>query len=688
MRTLLLAALLIPFHVSRVEAASIRQLVEVIDFSGASVSPDGHMVAFRTEQASIERNTYDTVWYVQPSDGTSPPRRLGDGGEPLRHGGVSVGEVAKWSPDGLWIFYRAVFDGRVDVWRAAVDGSRTEPVTRDPANVREFSLSADGTTLIYRVGATREDVVNAELAEYDSGVLVDRSLPLGDNVFRSAYHEGRLSTQRLIDRGGLDHLPLLELAPSRWKAIELSTGTKSDLSPDDVPVSPLTPPDLSQNLGEIWQATQDTGSGRVAILTRTGEGNGLLNRPTVELAVLSGLDARQPMKCMAELCTNRPISDILWRPRSDEVLFTVSDPDKGLGQSIFRWNVDTGGVLPVAESRGEMGGGGRWRPGACAPAVDALICVAAEADRPPRIERVDLESGERKVLFEPNVALARDMAESAPVHLLSWTDVHGTRFAGQFFPATSTGDKPPPLFVVYYRCSGFLRGGVGDEWPLATLARNGVSTLCINAAPYKTDAIERYDTGRLAIESAVDFLASRGDIDPERVGVGGLSMGAEVAIWTTMYSRVPRAVSVATPGISPNLLLLFSLWEDTHLSRLKRYWQLGELDKTPERWRQISPSFNPKQLNAPVLMQLSEQEYRVSLDYAVQMIRTHQADVYVFPHEPHQKFQPRHKLAVYERNLDWFLFWLQDIEDADPRKANQYARWRLMRETNLAMTGQ
>ncbi|MFS6674120.1 hypothetical protein, partial [Staphylococcus aureus] len=68
-----------------------------------------------------------------------------------------------------------------------------------------------------------------------------------------------------------------------------------------------------------------------------------------------------------------------------------------------------------------------------------------------------------------------------------------------------------------------------------------------------------------------------------------------------------------------------------------------------------------------------------TLDYSIPLIRTGLADVYAFPNEPHQKFQPRHKLAVYERNLDWFLFWLKGYEDPDPTKAAQYARWQSMR---------
>ncbi|HET9445548.1 MAG TPA: hypothetical protein VFO35_04770, partial [Steroidobacteraceae bacterium] len=39
-----------------------------------------------------------------------------------------------------------------------------------------------------------------------------------------------------------------------------------------------------------------------------------------------------------------------------------------------------------------------------------------------------------------------------------------------------------------------------------------------------------------------------------------------------------------------------------------------------------------------------------------------------------------HRLAVYNRNVDWFRFWLQDIEDPEPGKAEQYERWRKLRQ--------
>ena len=74
-----------------------------------------------------------------------------------------------------------------------------------------------------------------------------------------------------------------------------------------------------------------------------------------------------------------------------------------------------------------------------------------------------------------------------------------------------------------------MRGGVGDEWPLATLAGHGISALCINAPPSVLDAVIRFEIGRSAIESAIALLSSRGEIEPGNVGMGGLSYGTEVS---------------------------------------------------------------------------------------------------------------------------------------------------------------
>jgi len=659
-------------------AATIRQLVEVVDIKNVSVSPDGRLVAFRTGQASIERNTYETVGYVQPVDGASSPRRLGDGGEMLPDGGgSSKPELPVWSPDGKWIYFRAVHDARIEVWRAAVDGSRTEQLTYGTANVRTFSLNPDGSVLYYSVGATREAVIDAELAEYDAGVHIDRTVMLGEALFRSGFQDGRLATQRL--KGGM-RLPLLSGVPDHWKALELSTGVTTELASGRHPESPVTAANLPPAGGELVRVAQDRGSKRIAVLREQSDQQGRAGQRSVVLSMLPSIKSGRLVKCTAEPCTGKQITDIVWRPGSDEILFTVSERDSELQQSIFRWNVVTGDVLPVVRSRGQITGGGRWGPEPCAASASALVCVAAEADVPPRLERIDLESGSRTVLFAPNQALAQDMKEFVRVRFVTWTDAQGRRYTGQFYPSAAKDGRPPPLFVVYYRCTGFLRGSVGDEWPLATFAGSGVAALCVNAAPLSDDAVARYQQGLSAVEGAVTLLAKQGVIDPTRVGMGGLSFGSEVTVWTAMHSDLLRAISVSSPVVTPMGSLMMSLGGEAEHSRMRRYWQLGTLEETPDHWRQLSPTYHIERMRAPVLMQMPEQEFRYALDFIVPLIRRHRADVYVFPDEQHQKSQPRHKLAVYQRNLDWFRFWLLGEEDADPAKASQYATWRQMRQ--------
>jgi len=118
---------------------------------------------------------------------------------------------------------------------------------------------------------------------------------------------------------------------------------------------------------------------------------------------------------------------------------------------------------------------------------------------------------------------------------------------------------------------------------------------------------------------------------------------------------------------------------DMFVSGLRTVWGLGTPDETPAQWKRLSPTYNVDRIRAPVLFQMPEEEYLYALDYVIPLMRGQRADLYVFPNEPHRKFQPRHMIAAYERNFDWFRFWLQGIEDEDADKAGRYARWRGMR---------
>lgn len=660
---------------------SPRRLLEVNDLGNPVMSPDGRHVAFRMEQASIERNTYDSAWYVHDLDGRSPPLRIGEGGEPLREHatGLVQPSPAVWSRDGHWLHYRARIDGRVSIWRAAADGSQAREVVKDAADVRDFVLGKDGITVLYSVGATREAVLDAEQEEYERGVRIDESVMLAGGLHRSGRVEGRPATQRFLG-DWFSTGPLLATVSDRWKVVGTGTPTVRDATVSEVPAALLTATDLPGIQPAPAKLVPHPDDPRIALVLPAQDTEaGMLQPVTSALAMLPDRRSTKLVRCAAALCRHRAIGDVRWRPGSDEVLFTTTDYDRGRAQSIHRWNVVTGVVQTIVVSDGLVSGS-QWRPDVpCAVSARTLVCVAAEADRPPRLEAIDIDSGERRVLFEPNKGLEADIAATAPVRMIRWKDAQGREFTGQLFEARNA-DHPPPLFITFYTCQGFLRGGLGDEWPLASLAGQGISALCINALPgFRLDYVERHDQGRAAVESVVALLAADGKADPGRIGMGGLSFGSEVTLWTLMHSDVVTAASVSSISPTPSYYLLNSLRE-AFRTNLRLMWQLGAPAETPGRWEEISPAFQLGRIRAPILFQLPEQEYRMLLDYALPLVRREQGDLYVFPEEAHIKFQPRHKLAAYERNIDWFRFWLQGYEDRDPAKDGQYRIWRKMRE--------
>src|SRR3546814_17479157 len=124
-------------------------------------------------------------------------------------------------------------------------------MTFDAANVRDFALDADGRVLKYSVGATREEVIEAEQAEYDHGIRIDSTVPLGQNLFRSSNLEGRLATQR-FGKVWFDYASLLAARPDRWKAIDLATLKLRDLADSGIQPPQLEPSTL---IPDAWQLT-------------------------------------------------------------------------------------------------------------------------------------------------------------------------------------------------------------------------------------------------------------------------------------------------------------------------------------------------------------------------------------------------------------------------------------------------
>lgn len=649
---------------------TMRELIELSDLSSVAISPDGRMAAFREESASIERNVHDLAWFVVPVDGSAPPRRLADAGEGNWLNGTLLSEPPLWSEDSRFIFYRAVIDGEVQLWRAAADGSSVTRVTQEPGNVIDIAPGLDNHSVLFRVGAARADVIRAERQEYDEGVLVDASVDPSRPLYRGARIDGRQATERL--KGfWFGHGDLLADRPPQVRVLDIATGQVRDAR--DAEAAKLAPrAQFFDRLdGRLMIARAAAGDAR-------GTAYVLSSGMTHDLLVARGAGLADAIHCTAQQCTGQRIRSVAWQHSADSLIFETRD---GTGNSnLYRWDVGSGAVRTLASGQGMLNGG-RDESEGCAIGARTMVCVAAAADAPPRLLAIDLDTGNLRTLAEPNHSLADPDLRFRPI---GWRDAAGRRFTGQLLrPAGVTG--PVPLFVTYYSCSGYLRGGLGDEFPLRELARHGIAALCINRFPASDgigDQVGAYRIAQSGVAAAISLLSRQNIVDPAKVGMGGVSFGGESTIWIAMHSRLLAATSIANVLLTPTYYW-FNAVEGREVPEVLRSgWGIGDPDQDRRGWRDLSAAFNVDRIRAPLLMQLPELEYRPNVELLARLQRVHTpVELWAFPEEVHIKWQPRHQLAANARNLDWFRFWLRGEIDPDPAKAEQYRRWEAYRRS-------
>jgi dipeptidyl aminopeptidase/acylaminoacyl peptidase len=99
-------------------------------------------------------------------------------------------------------------------------------------------------------------------------------------------------------------------------------------------------------------------------------------------------------------------------------------------------------------------------------------------------------------------------------------------------------------------------------------------------------------------------------------------------------------------------------------------------------WSQISLSRNARRVRTPILLQLSDDELMSALETFTALREVGAPiDMFVFPAEHHVKWQPAHRLAVYERALDWFDYWLRGIRSTAAERAPELRHWDELRSS-------
>jgi hypothetical protein len=101
-----------------------------------------------------------------------------------------------------------------------------------------------------------------------------------------------------------------------------------------------------------------------------------------------------------------------------------------------------------------------------------------------------------------------------------------------------------------------------------------------------------------------------------------------------------------------------------------------------QQWLKRSPNFNLDKVTAPLLVVGGGPLGVLSMWEPYAGLRNLQKPVELIMLNTHEHVlsNPAVRMASQGGSVDWFRFWLQDYEDLDPAKAEQYTRWRELRK--------
>ena len=656
---ILLATASVPADEAMRVPVTSRDLVEVAEISGVTVSPDGQRVAYRVSRPSSEENETRLDWYVVDArDGV--PVHIGSGGLARHNGaGVVAQQAPVWDRDSRGLRFTALADGIVAIWHWR-EGDPAQREIVDRADIIDFAVSPDGRSLRYTVGATRAEIAAAQRQAYENGVLVDDTLDLGQAIAGGMIVGGKRVMQRFSSEW-FEKKALLWDTPRRTKIVAL--GAARDAAGPAEAAAPLGPPRVNQGRkvagddGSVFELAAEDGT---SLVTAT--------RPNGVRLV-----------CDAEACRSPGLAAIAARPGHDMlILFERAGTSR---EKVWLWEPGKGEPRLLAITDGDVRSPALLPR--CVAAARALACIHGAPAVPPKLVSYDYDSGAMSTLADPNAELRRRIV--ADVEPMAWANGH----RGVLLRPLST-PEPLPLVIQYSYCGGFLKGGVGDEIPILPLLEHGIAVLCMDRVRPPKDAAmdEVYRIALTAIEQAIGDLGAAGVVDTRRVGIGGLSFGSQVAMWSIRHSDRFAAATISSGQVTPHYYWNNAVPDRGFADMFTQWWKAGDPDSDPERWHVLSPVYNIASFDTPLLMQLPESEVRNIIELHTKLKRAGKpVELFAFADEVHIKYQPAHKRAVYERNLDWYRFWLIGDEDLDPAKAEQYTRWRDLLATRPSRSG-
>jgi dipeptidyl aminopeptidase/acylaminoacyl peptidase len=642
-------------------------LLTLRDLHGIQISPDGKRVAFVLGQAVYESNSYRTGLFVVGTQEGSKPVSLGTAGPPrwaLENQWPP--EAPQWSPDSNEIYYRyrQNSSGLWQVWRWNLKGGVPVQITHAKNSVRSFQLSADDTQLAIVVenayAGDREQIAEHGIL-YDGKFSVGEPIPTLDEVLKMRsedmettdtwIHDLRSGNERKATEKELEAYSSWEYVPSG------KTFSATEIKEQNI-IGAKISPDATEMVYQRWvgaSAESDAWSYPLLLRSTSGGGSPIVLTPGVYY-----------------------VAQYWWTPDSQEIYYAEYDGD-GHSAKLMRMAVAGGVPRQVLNTNDYLLGYSADHSGRL------LACSRENNTTPAEVAVADLSTGKVRTLVDVNPELQN--IQLSPARRIDFSDSLGENFWGHLVlpPNHEPGRRYPLIITTYADSDEFLRGGVGDEYPIQVFAANGFAVLDFNSGKFRNkpgdfeSAVRMLQSPVEGIAAAIEKLADMGIVDPARVGITGLSFGASLVDYSISHTNLFHAAIESGGGAwDPYVYFLGS-------DKIRAYgfsmYGLGPPEgESAAKWQRVSTSLNAQRIFSPLLINAADSEYIIDMQLMTTLRQSKKpVEMFIYAGELHEKNQPKHRYEIYQRNVDWLNFWLKDKEEVDPAKGEQYTRWRELR---------
>jgi dipeptidyl aminopeptidase/acylaminoacyl peptidase len=639
-------------------------LLEIRDEKGVSISPDGKYVAFVVGQAVYETNSYRSGLYIVGTAPASTPICLGTAGAP-RWDSINqwLPESPQWSPDSRYITYMTKMDNAANrqVWRWSVDGSTPVQLTNVPGDVLSFHWTPDGHRIVATFEKPRNTVQIQRLSEdgilYDGGFDATHGRPVISEVLDSKPKE--LET---------------------W-ILDITTGEEGQqIKADADSVGPWV-----SDIGEEYYDRTTSFVGHHLLDAKVS--------PDGRRVAYRTIDDSPGIKVFYRLFSKPVrggtpvdvapgiyfIGDYWWAADSRKIYYTQNVGD-GRPEKLMVVAAEGGTPKQAFSSSDSLY--------SCAPdkSFQYMACAGENKATPSQIVLVDIAAGKVRTLVDLNPEFAN--LELGSITAMDGVNKYGDRWWAHLVkPLNFELGKKYPLIVTTYRTHEFLRGASGDENPIHVYAAHGFAVLSFDMGRRDYDNkpgdfgryLSWFESEEASIAMAIQKASEMGVADTTRIGLTGYSRGTEIVAYTITHTKLFRAVSGAAGDEGPYFYYMARRRvQDDFSNEGVGGWPEG---KSNANWRQVAPELNADRIDVPVLNNVPDSEFLADLALYTSLRELGKPmELFIYPNELHHVNQPKHRYQIYERNLDWFRFWLKSEESSDSAKSEQYERWRQLRQ--------